>query len=92
MTTPVRVKELLVLALLACSALVGAQPAQPAPYTAIEAVKVQSLQRLAVIVQRSIEDYKAEAARLKAELEAARPGWTFNPETGQWSETPKATK
>jgi hypothetical protein len=74
-------RTLLLLALL----LVQTPAAQPAPFTEIEALKVQNLNLERIIVQRALDDWRAKQAALKAEIEKVRPGWDWNPETGAWS-------
>jgi hypothetical protein len=78
-------RALLVLVLLACAGLVSAQSAQPAPYTEIEALRVENVRLEGQLIQRAIQDYQAKVTRLKADLEKGRTGFIWNPETGGWS-------
>lgn len=57
----------------------------PAPLTELEAAKVQIVNLERVIVQRAVDDWRAKQAALKAELESKRPGWVWNPDTGEWA-------
>lgn len=58
----------------------------PAPLTEIEALRVENLQLQRVIVQNALNDWQTKVRVLKADLERARPGCIWNPETGQWSQ------
>jgi hypothetical protein len=70
---------------------VRAQDARhPAPYTEIERLRIENVGLERVIVQRALDDWRAKVAVVKADLERARPGWTWNPETGEWTATPKS--
>jgi len=62
------------------------RPAQPAPYTEVEALKIQNVQLEGTIVQRAVEDWRKKVAALKAELESKRVGWKWLPETGEWKQ------
>lgn len=57
----------------------------PAPLTELEALRVQNVNLERVIVQRALDDWQKKVQALKADLEKARPGWTWNPETGEWT-------
>lgn len=70
-------------------ALVAQTPAPPVrPYTETEALRIENTRLEAVIVQRALSDWQAKVAKLKVDLEAARPGWTWNPESGAWTAIP----
>ena len=77
----------------------GAQESKPVPYTEIEALRIQnvSLEGQAIeeakrtIAEREIR-WREHALMLKKDLEAARPGWTFSLETGQWAAPPVVKK
>lgn len=58
---------------------------QPAPLTEVEALRVQNVNLERVIVQRALDDWQKKVAALKADLEKTRPGWLWNPDTGQWT-------
>lgn len=77
--------------LLACVASLSAQESapQPAPFTDVEALRVENVRLEGVVLQMQITGWQAKRDRLKAELEQSRPGWSWNPETGQWTATPK---
>lgn len=74
-------------ALLALLLLVAPLRAEdgPAPLTPIEQLRVENTNLRRVIVQQQIDDLTVRVAALKADLEATRPGWTWAPETGQWT-------
>ena len=59
--------------------------AAPAPFTEIEALRIQNVNLEGVIVQRALQDWQAKVAALKADLEKTRKGWEWTPETGQWT-------
>ncbi len=61
------------------------QDASPAPFSEVEALRVQVVNLEGAILQRKVDDWEAKRAKLKADLEAARPGWRWNPETGQFT-------
>lgn len=69
--------------------VVSAQGSKPATLTEIEALKVENLNLQRVILERQIADWQGKQAHVKAEIEQARPGWTWNPETGDFQ--PKDT-
>lgn len=50
----------------------------PAPYTELEALRVENLSLEVRLV-------RIKAGLLKADLERARPGFAWNPDTGEWS-------
>lgn len=81
------VRRLLFIVLLLAAVSVTAQekPAQPAPFTEVEALKVQNANLERILVQRALDDWRAKVAALKGELEAKRPGWVWNYETGEWA-------
>lgn len=68
----------ILLALLLIAVPVTAQDAKPAPLTEIESLRVQNV-NLKVAILRD------EIAHLKADLEHSRPGWIWNPDTGEWA-------
>lgn len=82
----------ILLTLLLAAPVVSAQaPSVPVhPYTETESLRIENTRLEAVIVQRALSDWQAKVAKLKADLEAARPGWTWNPESGAWTAVPPA--
>lgn len=93
-----RVLQTVVLLLIMAGALaVSAQEAKapslpaPAPFTEVESLRIQNLNLKTALVQRAIEDLNKDKAVLKADIEKARPGYAWDPETGQFSikATPK---
>lgn len=74
----------MILAAIAFALSAGWQAQAPAPLTELEALRVQVVNLERVIVQRSVEDWQKKVAALKAELEAARSGWEWSSETGEW--------
>lgn len=54
-------------------------PAAPAPYTEVEALRVENF-------QLQLRLLRLETGILKADLERARPGWQWNPDTGTWAQ------
>jgi hypothetical protein len=61
-----------------------AQPTAP-PLTEVEALKVQNLNLERVILERQVADWTAKQAKLKSDIESARPGWVWNAETGKFT-------
>lgn len=55
-----------------------AQSPGPAPLTEIESLRVQNVNLKAALL-------RDEIAHLKADLEAKRPGWNWNPDDGAWT-------
>lgn len=55
------------------------------PYSDVEALRIQNANLEGAIVRRAVEDWQAKVAKLKADLEQARPGFTWNPESGAWT-------
>ena len=81
------------LALLALLLLTQAPSApQPEPYSQVEKLRVENMQLERVIVQRALDDWQKKALALKADLERARPGFAWNPDTDTWTPKPKDTK
>jgi hypothetical protein len=81
---------ILILAL--CVVGLSAQESKPIPYTEIESLRLQnvSLEGQAIEeAKRTVAEretrWREHALMLKKDLEAARPGWTFSLETGQWA-------
>lgn len=74
-----------IVVLLTAGAAFAAQDAKPAPYTEVEALRIENVRLEGQIVQRAIADWQAKVKALKADLERVRPGFTFNPETGEWA-------
>ena len=70
----------LLLALL-LSVPLPARPDAP-PLTEVERLKIENVRLEGVILQRQFDDWQAKKAKLKADIEAARPGWTWNPDDG----------
>lgn len=64
---------------------VVAQDASPAPFTEIEALRVQNLNLRGALLQRELADYQRDLAALKVQIEEKRPGWTWDAETGKFT-------
>lgn len=62
---------------------------QPTAYTEIERLRIENVQLERVVVQHALDAWRAKVATLKTDLEATRPGWTWQPDTGAWVEAPK---
>ncbi len=62
-------------------------PVKPAPLTEVESLRAQNLSLERVIIERQVSDWQVKQEKLKADIEAARAGWTWNPIDGQF--TPK---
>lgn len=58
---------------------------RPEPLTEVEALKMRVLQLEGQLLDRVVKDWHAKVAELKTDIETPRPGWTFSPDTGQWS-------
>ena len=60
--------------------------------TEVESLKLENLRLAARLLDRAVQDWQAKVAALKAAVEQTRAGWTFTPQTGQWtrSEAPPA--
>ena len=76
---------LVLVAVFALLSIGHAQDAKPAPYTDVEALRIENVRLEGQIVQRAIADWQAKVKALKADLEKVRSGFTFNPETGEWA-------
>lgn len=61
----------------------------PAPMTETESLRVENLRLEGVIIQHELAQWQAKREKLKTDLEASRPGWTWNADTGQFTEKPK---
>jgi hypothetical protein len=81
------------LTLVVCLLFVGVVRAQdvpkPAPYTEVETLRIENVALEREIVQRALSDWQVKVAKLKADLEASRPGWVWSPETGKWDAVTK---
>jgi hypothetical protein len=64
----------------------------PPPLTEVEQLRIQNVNLERVIVQRAVDDWQKKQAQLKADLEKARPGWLWDPETGAWKKAETDTK
>jgi len=62
---------------------------RPAPYSEIETLRIQNVALERVVVQHAMTDWQAKVKALKADLEAERHGWSWNPDTGEWTALPK---
>jgi hypothetical protein len=76
-------------AFLIVGALFAQDAAQPAPFTDIENLRLENTRLEGVIVQRAVKDWEAKVAALKADIEKARPGFTWDAQTGQFSPIPQ---
>jgi hypothetical protein len=85
----VATRILLVLALLALS---SDQIKSPAPLTEVEQLRVQNLNLERVIIERQMQDWTVKQQKLKADIELARPGYTWDPTTGQFATKPEPPK
>lgn len=81
-------RRLLLPFVLLASLSLHAADAAPPPLTEVEALRVQNVNLERVIVQRALDDWQKKVLALKADLEKTRVGWSWNPETGQWTATP----
>lgn len=84
-------KLLCVLAFVLTTSL-SAQDAKPAPLTEVESLRVQNITLKRAVLERQLQDYNAEVTKLKADLEAPRPGWLWNADSGKWEKAPAAAK
>lgn len=55
------------------------------PLTEIEVLRVQNVALERVVVQHALTDWQHKVQALKADLERVRPGFTWNPDTGEWT-------
>lgn len=80
---------ILIIMLLAAS--LSAASDSPAPFSELEATRMENVRLRGIILQREYDDWHAAQAKLKADIEGARVGWLWNPETGAFTkkETPK---
>ncbi len=67
-----------------------AAPSAPsaAPLSEVEGLRVQNLNLERVILERQLADWKVKLDKLRADLESARPGWSWNPDTGAFAQKP----
>jgi hypothetical protein len=82
--------RVLLLAMLLLVAPLHAGPDVP-PLTELERLKIENVRLEGALIQRELDDWQAKKARLKLEIDAARPGWTWEPESGVFTAT-KPTK
>jgi len=59
------------------------------PFTEIERLRIENVRLERVIVERAVADWQAKVKTLKADIEQARPGYEWNPDTGQLSKMPE---
>lgn len=78
-------RRLLLLVVLLTVSVTAQEKPGPAPYTEVEALRIENANLERAIVQRAVTDWQAKVAKLKADLEAKRPGFSWNPETGEWA-------
>ena len=89
---PARVRQFrtLLLCLFLVAPVTAQSPSVPVtPSTEIEQLRIQNANLEGAIVQRAVQDWQAKVAKLKADLESARPGHVWNHETGAWTAKPK---
>lgn len=80
----------LLLAAISLAVMLQAPPsAALVPYTRLESVLIDNLRWEGKAAQRAVDDWRMHVAAVKAELEAARPGWVWNADTGEWTVKPK---
>ncbi len=78
--------RILLALVLALSTLIAADdPVKPAPLTEVESLRAQNLSLERVIIERQVSDWQAKQEKLKADIEAARVGWIWNPIDGKFS-------
>mgnify|MGYP001577033606 CR=1 FL=1 len=66
---------------------------KPEPYSQVEQLRIENLKLERVIVDRAVLDWRAKALKLKADLEAPRKGFRWNPDDDSWTPDPvKDTK
>lgn len=82
--------RLLLLALLLLTQAPSVAP-KPEPYSAVEQLRVENMKLERVIVDRAVQDWQTKALKLKADLEAQRKGFVWNPDTDTWTAIPKDT-
>lgn len=74
------------LALLVALALGGQTAApQPEPLTEVEALRVENVRLESLVLQRQLDDFRVKRAKLTADLEAKRPGWRYDADTGRFT-------
>jgi hypothetical protein len=84
-----RLETLLAVVVFACvvavttAAIPRAQPVLP-PLTEIETLRIENVRLASLVLQRELDEFQAKRAKLKADLEAARPGWTYDLDTGKF--------
>lgn len=74
----------LLVALLLLVAPLAARSDAP-PLTEVERLKIENVRLEGVILQTQFDAWQAKKAKLKADIEAARPGWTWEPESGTFT-------
>lgn len=77
-------RTLLLVALLAYGTQEHLAPVA-APLTEVEALRVQNLNLERAILERQVADWTAKQSALKTAIEAARPGFAWDPETGKFT-------
>lgn len=75
-------KRLVLLLCVLLTVAVTAQSDAPAPFTEIEALRIQNANLEGELLKRQIADWQAKVQALKADIEKARAGFEWNPETG----------
>lgn len=79
-------KHLLLIAVFVLGSIsASARVDAPAPFTEVETLRVQNANLEGQLVQRAVADWQAKVAKLKADLESTRPGWSWAPESGAWT-------
>lgn len=73
---------------LALVASLGQTPT-PTPYTEVETLRIENIALEGALIQRQLTDWQAKRAKLKADIEAARPGLTWDVDTGKFAPKPK---
>ena len=63
-------------------------PKSPEPLSQVEQLRVENLKLERIIVDRAVSDWRAKALKLKADLEAQRKGFTWNPDDDTWTPVP----
>lgn len=72
----------ILLAILCLTVSVTARSDSPAPFTEMESLRIENVRLEGVILQRQLTDWQTKRDKLAHDIESARPGFTWNPDTG----------
>ena len=64
-------------------------PESPEAFTEVESLRIQNVNLEGALLDRQMVEWRAKVTKLKVDIEAKRPHWIWNPETGTFTKRAK---